>query len=181
MKRHWPSIADGYNDEFGWIDPDIHQMAGEVWNERGYSFAVSTIRDEMAGQRLMFKAAALVTRRRATPDARIENVSGYLFQTYRRLVLAEMEKESGHRRSESDAVNDNLSAFMEGSLTEDVERRILIQQLMSRMDEWTREIFQLLTLGYSFETIGQSKNTQSNVLRSRFHKQVKRLISEVNP
>lgn len=179
MRSNWPAVEDGYNDEFGWIDPDIHKTAGELWDRGGESFALSTLRDEMAGQRLMLKAAALVTRRRGT--AEIENLPAYLYQTYKHLILAELEKENGHRRSESNISNENLFALLEGSPGEDVEHRILIQQLMRRMDEWTREIFQLLVLGYSFETIAQLKNKKSNVLRSKFNKQLKRLTSQVNP
>jgi hypothetical protein len=181
MNSNWPSITDGYNDEFGWVDPDIYGTAGELWNEWGKSFALSTIHDEMAGQRLMLKAASLVTRRRAAPDAKIENVLAYLHRTYQHLVLAELEKESGHRRSESDTFNDNLLTLTKGSVPDDLERRILIQQLMRRMDEWTRETFQLLVLGYSFEMIAQLTNKKSNVLRSKFSKQVKQLIAEINP
>jgi hypothetical protein len=180
MRSNWPAIEDGYNDEFGWIDPDIHKTAGELWDRGGEGFAISTLRDEMAGQRLMLKAAALVTRRRVAA-AEIENIPAYLYQTYKHLILAELEKENGHRRSESNISNEKLSTLVEGSPGEDVERRILIQQLMSRMDEWTREIFELLIVGYSFEMIGQLKNKKSNVLRSKFNKQLKRLISQVNP
>lgn len=177
---NWPPIEDGYEDEFGRVDPDVYEAAGELWRRRGESFAVSTLRDESAGQRLMLKAAALVTRRRAAPGAEVENLRAYLYQTYKHLVLAELEKESGHRRRESEAFGDGAAPTPEADPPVDIERHILVQQLMRRMDGWTREVFELLTLGYSFEMIARLKNKKSNVIRSKFNKQLKRLMADIN-
>jgi DNA-directed RNA polymerase specialized sigma24 family protein len=178
MAVSWPPLEDGYNEEFGWVDPEVYRAAGEVWVSGGHALALKLLQDEATGLRFMRKAAALVTRRRA--DAPIDNLPGYIFQTYRRLLLAELETINAHREREREALDSHELSWMDGSGPEDVERNILVEQLMGLMDEWTREVFELLVIGHSYEFIAGVLGTRSNRVRSKFHKQMKRLMKQVN-
>jgi hypothetical protein len=86
--------------------------------------------------------AALVTRARSEQFTRIDNLPGYLFRTFKRLVLERLEIENGHRRLETEFL---LAPAAEESA--DPDEKILIQQVMQRMDALTREVFELLLLG----------------------------------
>lgn len=182
MTKHavtiWPPLETAYTDEFGEIDPKVYSTAGRLWAQ-AETYALYAIGDAPSGLRLMLKAAAIVTRRLSLPDVRIANLPAYLFQTYKHLVLAELEKQSGHRKREAER-RIELEA-LSGSLAENVDRKILIQQIMRRMDSRMREVFELLILGHSFEEIGKLRGENAHALRTRFHKRLKRLTKELQP
>lgn len=171
----WPSLSTSYTDEFGQIEPNIYQAAGAIWKDGGERFAVSTVADAAAGLRLMLKAAAIVSRKQAEPGNLIKNVPGYLFQTYRHLVIAELEKEYEHRQCEVEAGRQSVSI----SLGADVDRSILILQIMQRMDDWMRDVFKLLALGHTFEEIGRFRHQNAHALRTKFNKHLKRLTKQI--
>jgi hypothetical protein len=175
----WPPLDLAYTDEFGLIEPEVYAAAGQLWL-KGEKYALSTIGDAAAGLRLMVKAAALVSRKRAAPDHAIENLSAYLFQTYKHLLLAEMEKQNGHRQRDLER---HAAASADAGLNadaEELERRLLLQQIIARMDDWMRETFELLTLGYSFEEIGHLRHENGHALRTKFNKQLKKLANRLN-
>lgn len=180
MDKHsvtiWPALETAYTDEFGGIDPKVYAAAGRLWGQ-GERFALSVLGDASNGLRLMLKAAAIVTRRRALADVYITNLPAYLFQTYKHLVLAELEKANGHRQRETDKQTE--IAALSVSLAEDLDRKILIQQIMQRMDSWMREVFELLMLGHSFEEIGKLRGQNAHALRTRFHKHLNRLTKQI--
>jgi hypothetical protein len=173
----WPSLASAYTDEFGHIEPNVYEAAGALWKVSGERLALSTLADAPTGLRLMLKAAAIVSRKHAEPESLIANLSAYLFQTYKHLVLAELEKENGHRQREKERQTEIESLSV--SLTEDLDRKILVQQLMGRMDDWMREVFELLVLGHTFEEIGRFRNQNAHVLRTKFNKRLKRLTKQI--
>ncbi|MDT5296304.1 MAG: hypothetical protein QOJ76_3184 [Acidobacteriota bacterium] len=176
---NWPPLDVEYTDEFGLIAPEVYAAAGQLWL-KGEKYALSTIGDGAAGLRLMIKAAALVSRRLAAPDHAIENLGAYLFQTYKHLLLAEMERRNGHRQRDLE----RHAALSEAGLNadaEELERRILLQQIVARMDGRMRETFELLTLGYSFEEIGRLRRENGHALRTKFNKQLKQLVKHLNP
>lgn len=172
----WPTLETAYTDEFGDIDPEVYAAAGRLWRQ-GERYALSALGDASTGLRLMLKAAAIVSRRRTLPDDHITNLSAYLFQTYKHLVLAELEKENGHRQREKDRQTEIEAISV--SLAEDVDRKILIQQIIRRMDEWMREVFELLTLGHSFEEIGKLRGQNAHALRTKFNRHLKRLTKQI--
>src|SRR5687768_10774554 len=91
----WPKINEGYVDEFGFVDPDVHKLAGMVW-PIAESLSLRAIQDSQAGQRLLVKTAALVTRKFAEHPERMTNLKGYILKTFCRLLSAETEKISKH-------------------------------------------------------------------------------------
>lgn len=171
-----PPLEAAYTDEFGRIEPDVYSAASAIW-QRCEQYALATLGDAPAGLRLLLKSAAIATRRHALPDAYIANLPAYLFQTYKHLVLAELEKENGHRQRETERHTEIEALSV--SLAEDVDRKILIQQIMQRMDDWMRGVFELRMLGHSFEEIGKLRGQNAHALRTKFNKHFKRLTKQI--
>jgi len=169
----WPPVEAGYIDEYGPIEPEVYQAAGALWSQ-AERFAVQLLHDAPAGLSLMLKAAALVSRKRAENPGQIANIRAYLFQTYKRLVLAEMQKENGHEA----ALEAGLEAASH-SLVEEVDRKILVEQIVRRMDRWTRQVFEWLTLGHTFEEIGQALGKSPPATRNKFRDQLNRLMKQI--
>ncbi|MGH9842058.1 MAG: hypothetical protein ACREEM_25170 [Blastocatellia bacterium] len=179
MKREaWLIIEQTYTDEFGEIDRETLAAAGQIWPQ-ARPLALSILRDEQACHDLLRKACAHVTRKRADNPAAIENLPAYLFQTWRRLMLHESEKENGHRRQEVEMTESLLP--VPDSDAGDLDRKILIQQILKRTDEQTRRIFRYLTLGHTFPEIGEMLGQNPDVLRATFHKQIQKLKKQFAP
>ena len=85
----WPPLANGYLDEFGQIDPTLHEAAGRLWPTVEVHLRRARIFPE-DGQTLMLKAVALVTRARSQRTDEISNIDGYLWRTFHRLLLEEL-------------------------------------------------------------------------------------------
>lgn len=167
--------TSAFRDEFGEIDVDIYQAAGEVWRKKGEGFALSTLHDAHAGVRLLLRAAADVTRRRREPDADIENLGGYLWRSYKRRVLEELEKENEHRRLELLSV----PPPGEDRPDEDLHWKILVQQVERRMEASMKEVYQYLVLGFKFADIGKALQKNPRALKKRFDRQLARLVKQL--
>lgn len=167
-------MREAYVDEFGPIAEDVYECARGLW-PRAEAFAAGTLRDAPAALRLLLKACAQVTHARDEKHTRVDNLPAYLYRAFRHLVLERLEIENGHRRLEAEFL-------LEPAPPADVslDEKILIQQLMSRMDAPTREVFELLTLGYTFEEIAEKAGRSANVLRATYSRQIKRLVRRVN-
>ena len=180
MPKHtetiWPPLETAYTDEFGEIDPEVYAVAGRLWRQ-GERRALSALGDSPAGLRLMLKAVAIVSRKQAASENLIANLSAYLFQTYKRLILTELERENGHRQHERDRQPEIESLSV--SLAEDLDRKILVQQIIQRMEGWMREVFELLALGYSFEEIGKIRNQNGHALRTKFNRHLRELAKKI--
>lgn len=172
----WPSIGSAYVDEFGPIEREVYQAAGELWPQ-AERYSISVLQDGPAGQRILHNAAAIVSRIYLERSGRINNLKAYLYQTFKRLVLAQLEKESGHRKLEA-AMLSRTTEEAE-SLTTDIDRKILVQQIMQRMDRQMREIFELLVLGHTFEEIGQHLNRSAHSIRTAYNRRLNRLIMQI--
>jgi hypothetical protein len=174
----WPSVELSYLDEFGTIHPEVYSAAGELW-PKAEQFALLTLHDAPAGLRLMLKAAAKVSRlvEEDRPFGEIRDLKAYLFKVFKRLVLSELEKEVGHREI---AMRLEMGASPEiEKVANQLERKILIDELIQRMDSRTRHTFEELVLGHSFEEIAARRKVKANVLRSGFQKRIKRLAESL--
>jgi DNA-directed RNA polymerase specialized sigma24 family protein len=171
-----PEIATAYQDEWGTVAPEVYQAVVSL-REQAESYARATLGAEDDGRALMAKAAATVTR---TLEARVEqitNLEAYLLRAYKRLVLAELEKELARERilaehaGEDPRTGHNVSAEM--------DQYILIEQLRMRMNQRTRTVFDLLALGHTFEEIGSMLGKSSRAVRNNYYDQVARLKQEL--
>ncbi|HEX8251046.1 MAG TPA: hypothetical protein VF599_22925, partial [Pyrinomonadaceae bacterium] len=102
----------------------------------------------------------------------------YLFFSYKRLLLANLEKENGHRTKLNEwAAATNMSEPDDDDAT--LDRRILLNELKLQMDDWTREVFELQCLGYKYEELVPEYGAAANVIRSRYSKNISRLAEKV--
>ena len=171
-----PEIATAYQDEWGTVAPEVYQAVVSL-REQAESYARATLGADDAGRTLMARAAATVTRALEARQEQITNLEAYLFQTYKRLVLAELEKERARARilaeraGEASRNGHNVSAEM--------DQYILIEQLRMRMNQRTRMVFDLLALGHTFEEIGSMLGKSSRAVRNNYYEQVARLKQEL--
>ncbi|MCI0391161.1 MAG: hypothetical protein MOB07_20650 [Acidobacteria bacterium] len=169
----WPSLEEGYTDEFGVIRPEVYRAAGELWPQ-AESFVYSKLHDRPAGWRLMLKAAAAVSRKLQEQPDQIRDLKPYLWVTFKRLISDEVEKENRYQPLESE----EQSTTDVSPSSETLNDQILIQEVMAQMDSWTRSVFELRVLGYQFEDIAQMLNLRPSLLRSKFSKKIKKLCRQ---
>jgi len=171
-----PEIATAYLDEWGAVAPEVYQAA-ESLREQAESYSRATLGAEDAGRTLMAKAAVTVTRALENRPEQIANLDAYLFQTYKRLVLAELEKESARERILAERAGEDSQNGHH--IAAEMDQYILIEQLRRRMNPRTRMVFDLLTLGHTFEEIGSMLGKSSRAIRNNYYEQVARLKQEV--
>lgn len=178
LTSEWDTLENSYTDQFGLIAPDVYAAAGRIWRQaRIYAGRVLSDNDPARARTLLLKAAAQVTRARDERHAQVDEIEGYLFQTFKRIVLAELEKDSNRRHFESQV---RINAELRGQV-DNVERRILLDEIVAAMDEWTRRVFEWLTLDYTFDEIARHLKMDPRVVRNRYRRHLMRLIKSVNP
>ncbi len=172
----WPEIQGAYVDEFGPVDIEIYNLAGDMWPSVQTRIQ-RTINNLEEGQRLMLKAVAIVSRRSNEQPERMTNTRAYLFVTFCRLLLEEHRRQAGH---------DQLDANFGGSFSTpkdpdyvDIEQAILVREILERADDWTREIYEYLILGYAHEEIALKLGIKANQLRSTWSKKIARLRKQI--
>src|SRR5262245_57731591 len=163
----WPSLDEGYTDEFGVICPEVYRAAGELWPQ-AEGFVHTRLRDRPAGIQLMLKATAAVSRKRREQPDQIRDLNAYLWTTFKRLVSEELATASRYKTLEPEQQPAN-------NASEALNDQILIEEVMAQMDSWTRTVFELRVLGYQFEDIAQMLKMRPHLLRSKFHKEIKKL------
>ena len=166
----WPNLDEGYTDEFGVIYPEVYQAAGELWPQ-AERFINPKLHDRPAGMRLMLKAAAAVSRKREEQPDQIRDIKAYLWTAFKHNIYEEAEKENRYESLEPDEQSKNDIP----ATSEAMNDQILIEEVMAQMDSWTRAVFELRVLGYHFEDIAQMLKMRPNLLRSKFHKEIKKL------
>lgn len=166
-----PPLDSSFTDQFGEIDLDVYEAARSVWPiaER---LAERILFDSHLGVELMFKAASKVTAAQVS-GTKIISLKYYLLQSYKHLLLADLEKENGRKR----ILSEHAGGFQSSQPDPEAQlhRKILINQLRLEMDDWMREVFDHLRLGYTFEELAVHYNIGANVLRSKFSKKLNRL------
>ena len=170
LQISWPSLDAPYIDEFGCIDKDVHEAAGGIWRWAA-SYAIATLGDEASGQLALKKVCAKITQKRAAGDIQIVNLHAYLQTAFKHEILAQLKR---NRSANVDLVAESLTDY-----GLDIDQKILIEQILARMDPEGRRISELLILGYSFEEIARKDGRHSNVIRSRHSKLLKRLREEL--
>src|SRR5262245_13957952 len=132
----WPSLDEGYTDEFGVIRPEVYQAAGELWPQ-AESLVSSRLSDRPAGMRLMLKAVAAVSRKLQEQPDQIRDLKAYLSTTFKRLVSEEAENENRYQPLEPEQHLTNNSHGPSETLND----QILMEEVMAQMDSWTRTVF----------------------------------------
>jgi len=172
----WPPLDTAYTDEFGNIDSEVYRAAGDLWPE-AEAYALKLLHDPAAGLRLLLRAAAAVSKVNAQSGHRIDNLGAYLFQTYRRLVLAQIEKENVRRLREAEKGTEMYVHYL--AAPRDMEHRLLVEEVIGKMDKWTGMIFGLLIIGHTFEEIGRQMELNPNTIRLRFRRQCRKIAGQL--
>jgi len=174
-----PSLtAQAFADEFGAIDARVYEAALALW-PRAERVSLQMLHDAAAGQHLLMKACAQVTRKRAaSPDA-IANLPAYLYRTWQHLVLEELEKENLHRQIEENLFAETGHPHAISHSADELDQRILLQQILRRMDDWTRSVFEYLTLGFTFDEIASQMGGNGHAIRVRYDRQIKLLTKQL--
>jgi DNA-directed RNA polymerase specialized sigma24 family protein len=170
----WPQIQEAYVDEFGLIDPDIHQFAGRLWS-LACRLSLRRINDAETGQTLLIKAVALVSRKTAEAPERITLLRPYLFRTFTRLLEEERKK----RAAEVNNFDDEDPIELITRTDEELYRTMLLHEILQRADEKFRQILEQRMLGYSFEVIAPNYGMRANHLRSFCNKQISKLQRQI--
>jgi len=172
----WPELTnfeEAYADEFGLIRGEVYQAARELW-PRASHFSFDQLGDSATGQRLLFKAAAQVSRHIANHPESVLNLKAYLWRSFERLVFEERRK-AQRQHSADDELNGlpNLHPAK-------VDDRILWDELLQQMDSQTRLLFRLRAFGYSYEEISPMLGKSANLLRSQLDKAIKKIKKQLN-
>ncbi|HKV33749.1 MAG TPA: hypothetical protein VJP89_05500 [Pyrinomonadaceae bacterium] len=172
----WPPLTTAYQDVFGEIDLDVYNVAGEIW-QQGRAFARAKGIDDAIAHTAMIRAVAKVSHRLQAPAPNLKTRGArkaYLFTAFRRCLSETQTKESLTKSTQ-----DDVEALADDdSLASQIERKILLEEIVRHMDPQTRYIYERLTLGYSFEEIAGAMGTRANRLRSAFSKRIKKIASE---
>ncbi len=174
----FPLIKAAYTEEFGKIDLEIYEIAENLWKSCAERLATDILHDSPKGMQLMLKAVAKVSGVRQNNPSQIQNLRAYLYRCYKNLLLAEIEKENSHQR-----ILDDLHSAPEISLKneeDEINRKILVNEIRRRMDDWTRAVFDYHKLGFTFEEMVPQFGSAANVIRSRYSKDVARLARQIN-
>ena len=174
---NFPIIERTYDEEFGKVDREVYQIAKTLWLH-AENLAVKLLHDSPKGMRLMLKAVAKVSRVRKKDPSAIKNLNSYLFRAYKNLILAELEQENNHRGKLDSWFREQETAF-EYDEEAKLNKKILINELRLKMDDWTREVFDYLRLGYKYEELVPHCGSAANVIRSKFSKKIARLAREI--
>jgi DNA-directed RNA polymerase specialized sigma24 family protein len=171
----WPPLDEDYIDEFGHIDPDIYSTAADLWPQAAV-FARATLYDEAAGQIALLKVCAKITAGRSAGRIQIDSLGPYLLRSYKREILTQLSA----RRLHETLTADDFKLVSTGYFDAEVDKKILFEQIYARMDSSNQKVFGLLALGHSFEEIASALGRRSNVIRSAFSKQLKRIRKQLH-
>lgn len=137
---------------------------------------------------MMEAAKRVVESRRSTGDKAgigdIKNLPAYLFTVARNLMVAELR-----RRKEEVSIEDHQNSLASRGIIQSddfrfVENRILLAEIVKRMNPKARTIFTYRTYGYDYDEIadkfkGMGYPTTPGTLRSELSKAIHRITKEL--
>jgi DNA-directed RNA polymerase specialized sigma24 family protein len=158
-------------------------MAGAIW-PKALSFAKSRDSDASVAHVSMMKAVAGASKA-VSSGSRIHDLESYLLTAYRRRLSREIRNNDREAQQTSALEDVNTLNVASRDVTAQMERNVLLKEIVRRMDAESRWIYEKLILGYTYEEMAKdkrmkAKNIRANVLRSRFSKTLKRIATEVN-
>jgi len=176
-RTEWPAIGSCYKDEYGPIDLNVYDAARSI-SRAAEDFGEFVLKDRAAAFDLLHKAAAKVTAHISSGRQEIQNIQAYLFRTYKRLVAHELHKRIRHEQPLSDS-DDALIV----EIVADLERKIMLREIFSRINEDERTLALCLMFGYSYKEIAEALGTTEVALRqriSRFRRKLDQILEPKN-
>lgn len=161
-----PPLQEGYEDEFGRIDPEVYQAASAIWPAAA-NFGEFALHDRGLASNLMMKAAARVSETIASGKS-IENLRGYLLRTFKRLVAREREKTLPRTVPLSEAPDAILA------VVDDLDRKVLAREIFARLNDRERSTVEMWMMGYTDAQIAQILDLDSTAVRKRISRFIAR-------
>jgi RNA polymerase sigma factor (sigma-70 family) len=173
-QTNWPPFSEAHLDVEGSIDADIYAAAGELWPPAA-ALAESILHDEAAGQIALATVCVRITAARSKGRIQIKNLKAYIFRSYKHEILRQLQTQRLH-----DAlIDDKYRSINETRPDVELHKKILLEQIVLRLDKRNRKVFELRVLGYTFEEIGKDLGEPSNRLRNALSKQLKKIKEEL--
>lgn len=159
-------------DRFGRaIDPLVLDAAAQI-GPRAMAHAEKLLTDPAIAANLLEECAAAVSRVLQKPrpdtDHPIRDLQAYLFRAFIRRV------NRTKRRTPSLAKAANTSAADFGA-AQNFEEKILVNELLTRCDPITRDMFIRRNQGFSWKEIGESYSISAHAAESRFSQALQRV------
>jgi len=157
------------------ISPVVLSAAEEI-GRRAIEHAEKLLVDPAVAAGLLEEAAATVSRamgsKKHCRQSDVRDLPSYLFRAFIRRV------DRVKKRQLTQVDGGLLPRFGSGNSTEpqaDLEMRILVDELLTRCDPVTREMFYRRIQGYSWKEIGECYQTSSDAAKSRFSQALRRI------
>src|SRR5258706_9471266 len=177
-RTEWPALGSRYKEEYGPIDLEVYEAARSI-SRAAEDFGEFVLKDRAAAFDLLHKAAAKVTAHIASGAPEIRNIQAYLFRTYKHLVAQELDKRIRHEQPLSDS-DDALIV----EIVADLERKIMLREIFSRINEDERTLALYLMFGYTYKEIAEELGTTDVTLRqriSRFRRKLEQILAPKEP
>jgi DNA-directed RNA polymerase specialized sigma24 family protein len=167
----WESLSNTFKDSLSAVQPETYNAAGQLWS-KAVAFAKAHGLDESDARAALMTTVVKVSK---VDSEQILSLPAYLFKSYKRRILETLN--TLKREQSLDEINHELAADTVAARR--LEEKVLLEEIVARMDEETLIIYEHLILGYSFEEIARKQGKKANVLRSMFSKRLKRISNEI--
>lgn len=123
------------------------------------------------------------TERGEANPPKVRNLPAYLFTVYRNLMIAELRRQAKELTISDESVMPVVG--MTADAVRSVENKILLSEIVQRMNAKSRAIFSYLVLGYSYKEIARRFEEDKGIrvtaatLRSEFSKAIARVTREL--
>lgn len=165
----WESLSTTFKESYPSVDPESWKALSEIWSQ-AVVFGKAHDLDESDVRANLLSA---VTRIPSARREQIVSLPAYLFTSYKHRVFDLQAKRK--REAQLDEINHDLAM----DVSREMETKVLLEEIVARMDDNLREIYDHLVLGYSYEEMEKSLGARANVLRSRFSKGLKRIAIDI--
>jgi DNA-directed RNA polymerase specialized sigma24 family protein len=156
------------------IDPSVLSVAQKIAS-KALIFGEKLLGDSALAATLLEEAAASVSetmrRKMHRSEARIEDVTRYLFRAFVRRIQVEKQTQLVLDFGAEEDWEKHARATDEPG----AERRVLVQEVLDTCDTVTREIVYRRLEGFSWKEIELSCGISSNAAKLRFSKTLRRL------
>ena len=160
------------------IEPEVLCVAQEI-ADRVFQHAERMLLDPAVSTSLLEEAAVAVSRvlrRKAVGQNRIRDLRAYLFRAFIRRLNRTKRREM--RLVASSSGNPGESEQFDPS--RELEMRILVDELLTRCDGVTRDMFYRRIAGFSWKEIGDAYGISAHAAESRFSQALRRLRKKLH-
>ena len=159
-------------DRFGRpIDPSVLDAAESI-GQRAIAYADRLVIDPAVATNLLEESAAAVSRvlrtKQPQNDAPIRDFQAYLFRAFIRRI-------NKINRKTPMPGNLDRSKMFDFPVSEDFERRILVDEFLRRCDSVTRDMFYRRIQGFSWKEISKLYGISAHAAESRFSQALQRV------